>query len=119
MQPGEILASRLPIMFMKGIQIKAQRIPTEDVHRRLVLIKTYSALKFKYDKSRVPHQQMQGALAQEAAGKLSWRWEGCSDIQPYVTTHAFPLLKSVSGTCRKGQAGLQEKLERQRSRRIR
>lgn len=46
MQLGEILASQRPIMFMKGIQIKAQRSLTEDVHRRLLLIETRSAMKF-------------------------------------------------------------------------
>lgn len=85
MQLDEILTSQLPIMFMKEIQMEAQSILTEGVHMHLLLIKTHSALKFKYDKGWVLHQWTKSILAQEAAGKLSWRWDRCGDIQMYVT----------------------------------
>lgn len=130
MQLDEILTSQFPIMFMKEIQIKAQRIPTEGVHMHLFhpfFIKTHSALKFKNDKRWILHQWTKGVLAQETAGKLSWRWDRCSDIQPYVTLCVCLLacvcvtsLKDVSETCRKGQAWMeqQEDVDRWKQRRI-
>lgn len=53
MQPGEILASQLPIMFGKRNRIKAQRVLTEDVQRCLSLIRSPSALRFRHDKDPV------------------------------------------------------------------
>lgn len=75
MQPAVILASQLPIMFMKGIQIKTRRILTEDVQRHLFLMKTHSALKFKRDRGRkVPwHGRQLGHRAGGGTGAVTFR----------------------------------------------
>lgn len=81
-----------------------QRVVTEDVQRRLLMIRSHSALKFRRDKGSFPPTSEHKASRQvEAAEELRWRQDRCSDIQHVHT----PALKAVAE--RKGQTGLEQK----------